>query len=211
MPRHAPFLALLLLAAPAVAQAPPRDHDVTPDDYFTLATITDLAVSPDGKRVAYCEARWDAAADNRRSDLWLVATAGGGRPWRLTGDRANDRQPKWDHDGAAVYVLGNRKRPGETAPPYDGSTQVWRVKLVPVLGPDVADREAADPQPVTRVQGGVTGYDFAAGCIWYTTDATATDDDAFARLRAKHKAEYGHGTRKVSELWRLNVRDWRAE
>ena len=49
---------LLALALPAAAE-PARDHAITLDDYATLATITELAVSPDGKHVAYCEARWD--------------------------------------------------------------------------------------------------------------------------------------------------------
>ena len=30
-----------------------RDHDITTDDYFTLAWIREIAVSPDGQFVAY--------------------------------------------------------------------------------------------------------------------------------------------------------------
>src|SRR5437764_16717 len=45
------FLGMLVLAMPAFAQE--RTHDVKPEDYFTLNTITEIAVSPDGKHVAY--------------------------------------------------------------------------------------------------------------------------------------------------------------
>src|SRR5205085_3904127 len=95
-------------------------------DYFTLATVTELAVSPDGKQVAYCVATWDRKADNRRTDLWVVATDGKGKPRQLTSDRANDRHPKWDAEGKTVHFLGNRRKDGEKAP-HDGSTQIWRV------------------------------------------------------------------------------------
>jgi acylaminoacyl-peptidase len=201
MPR---VLFLLLLAAlPAAAQPPAvRDHDITIDDYATLATIRELAVSPDGKHVAYTEARWDKADDLSKTDLWVVSTDGKGKPTRLTGDRANDRRPKWSADGKAIYVLGNRKREAETKPPYDGKPQVWRVPL-----------DGGDPRAVTKVEGGVTGFDYSpkADMLFYSVDASATDKDDFTDLRSKFKVDYGHGTRKVSEIHRLDLQSWRAE
>ncbi|MBO0700684.1 MAG: S9 family peptidase [Zavarzinella sp.] len=194
---------LLLLAVPATAQPQAvRDHAITLDDYATLALITELAISPDGKQVAYCEARWDKADDQRKADLWVVATDGKGKPTRLTGDRANDRHPKWSADGKAVYVLGNRKRDAETKPPYDGKTQVWRVPL-----------NGGEPQAVTKVDGGVTGFGYApkADILFYSTDSSATDNDDFTSLRSRYKLDYGHGTRKTSEIHRLDLQSWRAE
>src|SRR5262245_21866837 len=96
----------LLLASAAVA------HEVTIEDYFSIAAVTDLAVSPDGKHVAYCEARWDKKANNRKSDLWVVATDGKSKPVRLTSDRANERNPHWAADGKSIIVRANRKRAG---------------------------------------------------------------------------------------------------
>ena len=196
MPRL--LFVVLLAVVPAAAQEPARDHDITLDDYFTLAAITELAVSPDGKHVAYCEGRWDKA-DDRKTDLWVVATDGKGKPTRLTGDRANDRHPKWSADGKAIYVLGNRKREAEKKPPYDGTTQVWQVPL-----------DGGDPRAVTRVEGGVTGFDYApkADALFYSRrrhrPRTRTTSPT---LRSKYKAEYGHGTRKVSEVHRLDLQD----
>lgn len=179
-----------------------RTHSITPEDYASVATITQIAVSPDGKHVAYCEARWDKADDGRKTDLWLVATDGKTPPRRLTGERANDRNPKWTADGDAILVLGNRKRTGETKPPYDGTTQVWRVAA-----------KDGDSQPVTRVAGGIAAFDYSplANVLFYSVDAKATDEDEFAKLRAKFPAEYGHGSRKVSEIWKLDLQSWRAE
>jgi dipeptidyl aminopeptidase/acylaminoacyl peptidase len=192
---------LLFITCPVAAQ-PARDHAITIDDYATLATIRELAVSPDGKFVAYTEARWDKADDLSKTDLWVVSTDGKGKPTRLTGDRANDRKPKWSHDGKTIYVLGNRKREAETKPPYDGKAQVWRVPV-----------DVGDPRAVTRVEGGVTGFDYApkSDALFYSVDSSATDKDEFTDLRSKFKAEYGHGTRKVSEIHRLDLQSWRSE
>jgi dipeptidyl aminopeptidase/acylaminoacyl peptidase len=201
MPRRTAVLAVLVVAGLAPAQAPLRD--VTPDDYFSLAAVTDFAVSPDGKHVAYCDSRWDRAEDNRRADLWVVATDGRSKPRRLTADRANDRHPRWAADGKSVYVLANRKRQAETKPPHDGTAQVWRVPL-----------DGGDPQPVTRVGGGVAGFDYApkADLLFYAADAKATDDDPFTALRQKFdKVEYGHGKRTVSEVHRVDLQSWRTE
>ena len=58
-------LAWLPLAAPAAE----RTHDVTVDDYFSLAAVTELAVAADGTKVAYTVATWDEADDARKTDL----------------------------------------------------------------------------------------------------------------------------------------------
>ena len=61
------------------------------------------------------------------------------------------------------------------------------------------------PIAVTNEKDGVTGFDYApkADRIFYTYDATATDEDDFSALRKKFaKPEYGCGKRKVSEVVR---------
>lgn len=194
--RFLSVLAVVVFAPFTQAQPPARTHDVTPDDYASVALITELAVSPDGKQVAYCLATWDAKADNRRTDLWVVATDGKGKPRQLTKDRANDRHPKWSADGKAIYVLGNRKKDGQKEPPFNGSTQIWKVIA-----------EDGEAKAITKHSGGITGFDYApkADALYYTIDAKQTDADDFSKLREKYgKLDYGHGKRTVSELYRIN-------
>lgn len=198
---RAALVGLLLLAVPLVAQE--RTHAVTPDDYFTLNTIGEIAVSPDGKQVAYSLGTWDKAEDNRRTDLWVIATDGKGKPAKLTFDRANDRHVKWSADGKHLYFLGNRKKAAETKPPFDGSSQVWRV----------AADGSGEVKAITREAGGVSGYDYAAkaDALFFSKDKEHADDDEFAKLRAKAKLEYGHGVRKVSEIHKFDLTAWRTE
>jgi len=185
--RRALVLCLFVFAVGRLSAAPPeRTHDITPADYASVNTITEIALSPDGKQVAYCLATWDKKADNRRTDLWVVDTDGKGKPKQLTNDRANDSHPKWAADGKAVYVLAAR---GEKAKP-----QVWKVPL------------DGKPEAVTDVKTGVVAYGYApkADALFYTVDATATDKDDFSALREKFgRIEYGSGKRAVSELVRI--------
>jgi dipeptidyl aminopeptidase/acylaminoacyl peptidase len=186
MPRALVVLLFLAAAGRATAAPPERTHAVVPADYATVNAITEIALSPDCKRVAYCLATWDTKADTRRTDLWVVDTDGKGQPKQLTSDRANDSHPKWSGDGKAIYVLARR---GEKAKP-----QVWKVPL------------EGKPEAVTEAKGGVVGYDYApkADTVFYTHDATATDADDFSELRTKFaKIDYGHGTRTVSELFAI--------
>jgi dipeptidyl aminopeptidase/acylaminoacyl peptidase len=205
------LFALFILALPAFAQE--RTHDIVPEDYFTLNGITEIAVSPDGKHVAYGLGTWSKADDTRRTDIWIVPANGKADARRITLDRANDRHIQWSVNMDCLYFLGNRKRAGETKPPYDGSTQVWKVKLARIKPEDENAWEGLEPRAVTTVEGGVTHFDYAANadCIFYSFDKTHHDQDEFAKLRAKTKVEYGHGVRKVSEIHKLNMIDWRGE
>ena len=119
---HARSAIVSLVASPRLSRQE-RTHDITPDDYATVNTITEIAVSPDGKQVAYCLATWDKKADNRKTDLWVVDTDGKGKPKQLTKDRAGDRAPEVERrrqvDLRARQPRRRRRR----------KTQVWKVPL----------------------------------------------------------------------------------
>jgi dipeptidyl aminopeptidase/acylaminoacyl peptidase len=203
MPRRLLFAVLLLPLSVAAgrAEAPKRDHDITVNDYFSLATIFDCVISPDGQRVAYTEGRWQESTDDRKTDLWVVETKGGPAK-RLTGDRADDRSPQWSPDGKTVYFLGKRRREGEKRPPYDGKAQVWKIGI-----------DGGEPSAVTKVEGGVVRFQLAhdGKSLWYATENDHTADE-WKKLREQFKeVEYGHGVEKVSQVWRLDLQDWREE
>ena len=103
-----------------------RDHQIEVEDYFTLESIIDCAVAPDGSRVAYTQQGWGEPDERRTTDLWVVDTRSRRRT-RLTFDRVGARDPKWSADGRFIYFTARFERPGADVPPWDGSTQVWRL------------------------------------------------------------------------------------
>jgi dipeptidyl aminopeptidase/acylaminoacyl peptidase len=194
--------ALLLLVSASQAKAPKREHDITVDDYFTLATISDCVISPDGEVIAYTEGRWQQSTDDRKTDLWMLDTKGA-TVRRLTSDRANDRSPQWAPDNKTIYFLGNRQRAGEKRPPFDGKTQVWKIGT-----------EGGEPSAVTKVEGGVIRFQLAhdGKSLWYGTESDHNFVDEWKQLREQFKdVDYGHGVHKVSQVWRLNLQTWREE
>ena len=200
-----PFLVAIavVLAVRAAAQpAPARDHDVTVEDYRTVSIIDTCAFSPDGRLLAYAERRWEG--DERNVDLWVAPTEEGqGPPRRLTFDPAADTAPQWSPDGARLFFSSGRQRGGEDAPPYDGETQVWRI-----------DADGRNLQPVTRVKGGVGDFQLSRdGASVYYSAHRDEDDPEWKELRGKHAeaVHFGHGKRRVSELWKLDLNTWRAE
>src|SRR3984957_15504122 len=119
-------VALVLFALSATATAGGlaagggADHSqpFTIRDLVRLERISEIAASPDGKRVAYTLRTTDMEANKGRTGIWLVDTGKHGiTPLRLTDLAANSNAAEWSADGRFIYFLSNRS----------GSTQVWRV------------------------------------------------------------------------------------
>ena len=111
------LLAAALAALPAVASAaaPSAPRPLRVDDIFSLKTVSDPQLSPDGSAVAYT-VRWlDAKEDTSDSDLYLLPFAGG-EPLRLTASPKPESHPRFSPDGRYLAFLSGR----------DGKkSQVW--------------------------------------------------------------------------------------
>ena len=192
-------LSACIAVAPAVAAAAPtRTHDITVDDYFTLAHVWQVAVSPDSRRVVWSELRWEDELPTRNADLW-TADSRGGAATRLTFDAALDADPTFSADSQWIVWSSTRKGSGSPAL-SKGRKQVWWMR------PDGSGK-----QVLTRSPEGVEGWELAADgrALYYTTGRDHQDPDGFDGLRKKHKLEYGRGVRKWTTLWRLDLETWR--
>ncbi len=183
--------------------APPaRTHQITAEDYFSIAHVTAARPSPDGKAVVYGELRWDPTRAKRNVDLWLAQTNSGATR-RLTFHTAADHHPRWSRDGRWLYFLSARadpRRPPKAGAKAKPKQQVWRIR------PDGSGLMA-----VTRKPKGVKSFDLGrAGVLYFTVGKEHFDQDPWRPLRKKYKKlGYGHGVRKPTELWRLDLRSWR--
>jgi dipeptidyl aminopeptidase/acylaminoacyl peptidase len=93
-------------ATPAAAQS--GETRLSLDAFMRLETVMDLALSPDGKTVAYVVAVPDSAADRHRSALRIVAVDGV-TPLSL-GDSTDDDQPRWSPDGRLLAYRSRGSR-----------------------------------------------------------------------------------------------------
>jgi dipeptidyl aminopeptidase/acylaminoacyl peptidase len=116
MLRRLLFLSSLLALANAAVAAEKKPF--TAQDLWSMERISEPAVSPDGKTVAFTLRRTDFAADRGRTDLWKVGVDGTGLT-RLTTHDAGDSTPVFAPDGQSLFFYSTRS----------GSGQVWRLPL----------------------------------------------------------------------------------
>ncbi|RPJ43653.1 MAG: S9 family peptidase, partial [Candidatus Latescibacterota bacterium] len=195
------FLSIAVVAARAGAAAPPeRTHDIVPEDYFTQGFIGDLALSPDGRLVAFTDLRWDLDADTRHTDVW-VADVKTHEMRRLTFHPANDGRPLWSADGRWVYFTSARGEEDDR-PPLNGKTQVWK-----------APAGGGEPVPVTRFKEGVDDYALSDdGRTLYYVKSSEAVEDPWKEMKEKFDdLEYGQGVMNYSEVWSLDLETWRTE
>lgn len=197
------FLALLPALEPAAAAAAPqpaRDHQVQAEDYFDLTILGNLAVSPDGTRIAYTESRWGRGKEGRATDLWTIGSDGKNMQ-RLTFDGMGAGSPLFSPDGKVIY-FGGRVDWGTDTPPYNGKRQVWQVPA-----------DGVPATAVTRAKEGVSAFALAPGgeTLYYTVSQESKEGD-WQDLQGKYAdLEYGDGVKKLHQVRKLDLVTWRDQ
>jgi dipeptidyl aminopeptidase/acylaminoacyl peptidase len=118
--RNLAALALLMAGSALGAAAPAKDgaRAFNVQDLVRLQRISDPAIAPDGKRLAFTLRTTDMEANKGRTGIWVLDTGKRGAvPRRVTDLAANASSAQWSADGKFIYYQSNRS----------GSMQVWRV------------------------------------------------------------------------------------
>ncbi len=79
---------------------------ITAEDYFSIETISDPHISPDGKTVAYVLTTVDQAKNRRDSSIWFVPADASGAPARQSAEGLSCKSPRWSPDGKSIAYLG---------------------------------------------------------------------------------------------------------
>lgn len=183
------------------ANEPVRDHDIIPEDYFDIATITSCELSPNGKFAAFVESRWGRGKEGRKNDLWVV-NMDDKTPLRLTFDGFGPSRPVWSSDSRWIYFAGGYERGDGEDMPYDGSRQVWRITP-----------RGGEPFPLTRVKKGVKQFCLSQdGKTLFFTKTEEIYAEAWKEMKKTYPdLEYGHGITKKNSIWKLDLVNWRDE
>ena len=129
------FLFVLVLISILVPESLARDkRPFTFEDMMALKRVSEPAVSPDGKWVAFAAQQVDLEANTRTPHIWMVPLAGG-EAKQLTSGPGEDR-PRWSPDGKHVAFIS----------PRDGGSQVWVYDFDPAAG-----QFTGEPRKITSI------------------------------------------------------------
>jgi dipeptidyl aminopeptidase/acylaminoacyl peptidase len=93
-------------------------HAITEKDLFDFTWIADPQLSPDGSRVAFTRVVVDDRRIGYETSIWMVATAGGAPPVRMTSGK-QDSHPRWSPEGRRIAFVrsGGKGEDGKPLPP----------------------------------------------------------------------------------------------
>ena len=177
---------ILVAALVLVPQALVAQRAMQPNDWHRLTTVSQPAMSPDGKVVAFTVTTVNEKENKRHSEVWVVPAAGGD-PVRYTAPAFESRNPRFSPDGK--YLFFNSQRPG-------GSGNTWAIRM---------DAPSGEATQLTDWPSGSWTRDgkFAAFSSPATTDSAATDsttgrnEDPYARMQPMARPPFGAITKPV--------------
>lgn len=102
--------ALILAALPSYAQKKMLDADAL----WKIQRLSEPALSPDGKTVAYVVRKFDVTKNTSTRHIFTVPLDGG-TPTQITSEGTLNERPKWFPDSRRIAFISNR----------NGSAQVW--------------------------------------------------------------------------------------
>src|SRR5262249_4259106 len=131
-----------LLASVALPAADPKASAWTPELMFKAKGVGDLAVSPDGRRVAYTISI--AVMDGEKSE-WVsqiyVSDVNGGNTVQLTRSEKSSTNPAWSPDGQSIAFLSPRAGP---------KANLWRIAV-----------GGGEAEQLTDEKGGLTAFQWS--------------------------------------------------
>ncbi len=140
VPRFAMRLSLKLLAlglagfASSLVAAEKRA--VTEKDLFDFVWIGDPQLSPDGSAAVFVRVSVNEKKEGYDTSLWLVPTAGGAEPRRLTSG-TRDSSPRWSPDGKQLVFVRGGEKEGKPEPgqlfllPLAAGGEAWPFTSLP--------------------------------------------------------------------------------
>jgi dipeptidyl aminopeptidase/acylaminoacyl peptidase len=162
---------------------------ITAQDLYRFQLITDVRLSPDGKRIVYGVQRVDQKTEKKYANLWMVGTDGSPERQFTQGDQ-NDASPRWSPDGRTLAFLSARKE-GESAQVYIIST------------------DGGEARRLTDFKGDVSDLSWSPDGTRLLLEFTPKDQEAIDREADEQKKKLGVVSRHYTRLYyRADGKGW---
>ncbi|HEX7120797.1 MAG TPA: S9 family peptidase [Gemmatimonadaceae bacterium] len=175
------MIAILVLCAPLVAQGQAK-RPFTPADWYRLTTLSQPAMSPDGRLVAFTVMTINEAENARHREVWVVPTSGG-EPQRFTAPGYESSNPRWSPDGK--WLLFTSEREGSRA-------RTWGIRMDQPAGEAVERDDVVDGSMPRNRQ-----FVVYSEPLPRDTTASRRANDPFARMQPMARPPFGAITRPL--------------
>jgi dipeptidyl aminopeptidase/acylaminoacyl peptidase len=111
-------------------------------DYYRLTNVSNPALSPDGRRVAFVVTTVVEDKDRRHNEIWMAATDASAAPFRYTSPSTEASNPTWAPDGSLLAFSSRREGSDDdiwflrTAAPGGEAFQIKGVHATPIFSRD---------------------------------------------------------------------------
>ncbi len=180
-------LTFLLVLAP---HALPAQRAMQPNDWHRVTTLSQPAMSPDGKVVAFTVTTVNERDNKRHQEVWVVPTAGGD-PVRYTAPATESSNPSFSPDGK--YLFFSSQRAG-------GTGSAWAIRMDAPSGEaaQVADYPIGSwPRDGRFAVFATAAPDSAPGAIGGPRAEGARDADPYGRMQPMARPPFGAITKPV--------------
>ena len=153
---------------------------ISPQDLYRIQTISDPAISPDGRHVVFSVQRVDRDSERKYANLW-VAPTGGGAPRRFTYGDQQDTRPRWSPDGTRIAFLSNR-----------GNSTQAQIHIIPFSG--------GEARPLTGLKGKFGAFEWSPDGSRLAFEFQKRDQDALEREADERKRRLGIVSRHYTRV-----------
>jgi len=173
--------ALVLVARSLTAEVP------TIDELVSLKSPGEVALSPDGRALAYVVTETNWEDDRYEREIWLARESEA--PFPFTSAERSSFNPQWSPDGASIAFLSDRT----------GKTQLYRM-----------GSNGGEAEKLTDTADGVTGFEWSPDGTWIVLSMLDPKGEALEnREKELGEFQWEDEDHRMTHLWKLDL-DTRA-
>ncbi len=170
--------ALLSLPLPLAAQ-----RAMQPNDWHRLTTLSQPAMSPDGRLVAFTVTTVNEKENRRHQEVWVSSTAGGA-PMRYTAPATESSSPRFSPDGKYLFF---------SSPRAGGTGNTWAIRMDAPSGEAI---QVAD-YPIGSWPRDPKFAVFSSTVAPDSATTTTSANDPYTKMRAMARPPFGAITKPV--------------